>query len=246
MRTLVLAPTYNECENIERFLRGVRAAAPSADVLVIDDDSPDGTAVIANRVGRELGQVEVLERRGKRGLGGAYREGFARAIDRDYDTVVSMDVDFSHDPSAIPQLLAAIDRGADVALGSRDVPGGRTENWPGHRVLLSRWGNRYTGAMLRTGVADSTSGFRAYSVNALKAIDPSSTAAEGYAFLTELVRKLHVHGFALQEVPITFRDREYGSSKMSPHIIVESMLLVTSWGFRDIAARIGARLGVRR
>ena len=159
------------------------------------------------------------------------------ALDEGYDVVVSMDVDFSHDPKVIPSLLAAIEAGADGVIGSRYVPGGATADWPLHRRLLSRWGNRYTGAVLGLRVRDCTSGFRAYRATALRDIDPSSTSAEGYAFLTELVRRLVVRGHDVAEVPIVFRDREFGTSKMSTRIIAESMLLVTRWGVGDILHR---------
>ena len=237
MRAVVVVPTYNEKENIQLFLAAVREAVPTADVLVVDDNSPDGTGALAEQSAAELGQVKVLHRPGKQGLGSAYRHGFDVALAEGYDVIVSMDVDFSHDPTVIPSLLAAIDGGADAVIGSRYVPGGATADWPLHRRLLSRWGNRYTGVVLGLGVRDATSGFRAYRAVALRDIDPSSTAAEGYAFLTELVRRLVVKGHPVGEVPIVFRDRERGTSKMSSRIIVESMLLVTRWGVADIVHR---------
>jgi len=237
VRCVVVVPTYNERENIDAFLRAVRSAVPSADVLVVDDNSPDGTGTLAEEAAAELGQVKVLHRPGKQGLGSAYRNGFAVALDEGYDVVVSMDVDFSHDPTVIPTMIATIDAGADAVVGSRYVSGGGTENWPLHRRLLSRWGNRYTGFVLGVPTRDCTSGFRAYRADALREIDPSSTAAEGYAFLTELVRRLVQHGYQVKEVPIVFRDRELGTSKMSGRIIAESMLLVTRWGVSDLLHR---------
>ena len=234
MRAVVVVPTFNERENIEPFLRAVRQAVPDADVLVVDDNSPDGTGQIADTVAAELGRVKVLHRPGKQGLGSAYRHGFTIALDEDYEVVVSMDVDFSHDPSVIPNLLSSVDRGADAVIGSRYVPGGGTANWPLHRRLLSRWGNRYVGMLLGLGVRDATSGFRAYRASALRDIDHAATSAEGYAFLTELVRRLATRGHPIVEVPIIFRDRERGTSKMSGRIIMESMLLVTRWGLSDV------------
>ncbi len=148
-----------------------------------------------------------------------------------------MDVDFSHDPESLPELLALLDAGADAVIGSRYVPGGATVDWPLHRRVLSRWGNRYTSLVLRLQVRDCTSGFRAYRASALAAIEPSSTTAEGYAFLTELVRRLVRAGYRVMESPIVFRDRRYGESKMSSRIILESMLLVTRWGARDLVTR---------
>lgn len=230
MSVAVVLPTYNESENVERMLRSIKNSVPGVTVLVIDDDSPDGTGAIADRCATELGGIEVVHRSGKHGLGSAYRQGFRRAIDRGFDSIVSMDCDFSHDPAVIPDLLAALDRGADVAIGSRYVPGGGTRDWPIHRRLLSRWGNLYTGAVLGVGVRDCTSGFRAYRTEALAAIDPDTTTAEGYAFLTELVLRLGRAGRRITEVPILFVDRRYGTSKMSGRIVVESMLLVTRWG----------------
>ena len=237
VRCVVVVPTYNESENVQPFLAAVRSCVPTANVLVVDDNSPDGTGQLAELTAAELGQIKVLHRPGKQGLGSAYRNGFTVALDEGYDVIVSMDVDFSHDPTVIPQLLAAIVAGADVVIGSRYVPGGATAGWPLHRRLLSRWGNRYTGMVLGLGVRDSTSGFRAYRSSALGDIQHASTTAEGYAFLTELVRRLVVKGHRVDEVPIVFRDRERGTSKMSPRIVVESMLLVTRWGIADVVRR---------
>ena len=234
MRTIVVLPTYNECENVANLLAAVRSTLPTADILVVDDNSPDGTASIVEEVASELGQIKLLRRPGKHGLGSAYREGFAVALDEGYEAVVSMDVDFSHDPESLPELLALLDAGADAVIGSRYVPGGATVDWPLHRRVLSRWGNRYTSLVLRLQVRDCTSGFRAYRASALAAIEPSSTTAEGYAFLTELVRRLVRAGYRVMESPIVFRDRRYGESKMSSRIILESMLLVTRWGARDL------------
>jgi dolichol-phosphate mannosyltransferase len=233
VRTVVVLPTYNEAENIVGFLRAVRQAVPEADVLVVDDNSPDGTAGLAEETASELGRIKVLHRAGKQGLGAAYRHGFTTAFDEGYEAIVSMDSDFSHDPATIPAMLQLVADGADVVVGSRYVPGGSTVDWPLHRRLLSKWGNRYTAAVLRLPVRDCTSGFRAYRADALRAIDPASTTAEGYAFLTELVRKLIAAGSTIVETPIVFRDRQFGVSKMSTRIIAESMLLVTKWGLFD-------------
>jgi dolichol-phosphate mannosyltransferase len=237
VRCAVVVPTYNEIDNIDRFLRAVRGAMPSADILVVDDNSPDGTGQAAERAAAELGHVKVLHRAGKLGLGSAYRNGFALALDEGYDVIISMDVDFSHDPAVIPRLVGAIESGADAVIGSRYVAGGSTADWPLHRRLLSRWGNRYTGFVLGVGVRDCTSGFRAYRADALRSIRPETTTAEGYAFLTELARRLVNQGCAVTEVPIVFRDRERGTSKMSSRIIAESMLLVTRWGAADLVHR---------
>jgi dolichol-phosphate mannosyltransferase len=237
VRTVVVLPTYNERENIVQLLTTLRAAVPDAHVLVVDDNSPDGTAELAETAAADVGQVKLVRRPGKQGLGSAYREGFTVALDEGYDRIVSMDADCSHDPRAIPELLAVLDAGADAVIGSRYVPGGSTVDWPVHRRLLSRWGNRYTSFVLRLQIRDCTSGFRAYRADALRAISPSTTTAEGYAFLTELVRRLVRGGFKVMEAPIVFADRERGTSKMSSRIIVESMLLVTRWGARDLLRR---------
>jgi dolichol-phosphate mannosyltransferase len=233
VRTVIVLPTYNEAENITGFLGAIRQAVPEADILVVDDNSPDGTAALAEATASELGHIKVLHRPGKHGLGAAYRHGFTTAFDEGYEAIVSMDADFSHDPAVIPTMLQLVANGADAVIGSRYVPGGATENWPLRRRVLSKWGNRYTAAVLRLPVSDCTSGFRAYRAESLRATNPVSTTAEGYAFLTELVRKLIANGSTIVETPIVFRDRRFGSSKMSGRIIAESMLLVTKWGLYD-------------
>ncbi|MEO5899497.1 MAG: polyprenol monophosphomannose synthase [Ilumatobacteraceae bacterium] len=241
MRSVIVLPTYNEAENIVDFLRAVHAAAPDCDVLVVDDCSPDGTADLAEQVAGELGGVKVLRRNGKPSLGDAYRHGFTVAFDEDYPVIVSMDADFSHDPAVIPRMLELVEAGADVVVGSRYVPGGGTVHWPARRRLLSKWGNRYTASMLRLDVHDCTSGFRAYRAVRLRETDPASTTAEGYAFLTELVRAMVRRGARVEETPILFRDRARGTSKMSWPIIAESMLLVTRWGVVERWQRLRSR-----
>lgn len=245
LRTIVVAPTFQEAENIVRFLEAVRASVPDATVLIVDDNSPDGTGRLADEAARRMGNIEVLHRTGKLGLGSAYREGFRWALDRGFEVIVSMDVDFSHDPATIPALVSRLEAGADAVVGSRYVPGGGTVRWPWHRRMLSRWGNRYTAAILRLPVKDCTTGFRAYRSQALRAIDPDSTRAEGYAMLTEFVRRLVRQGLVVVEHPITFVDREYGTSKMSGRIVAESMLLVTGWGLRDAVRRLRVLLSGR-
>jgi dolichol-phosphate mannosyltransferase len=236
VRAVIVLPTYNERDNVEPFLRAVRAVC-DIDVLVVDDNSPDGTADLVRELGSELGGVEVLQRETKAGLGSACRAGFDKVLgtgsDEAYDVVVSMDADLSHDPAVLPVMLALIDEGADTVIGSRYVRGGGTTDWPVRRQLLSKWGNAYTRRLLRLTPHDCTSGYRAYRASALVAIDPCDTSAEGYAFLTELVRRLTRHGYRIVETPIVFRDRTQGKSKMSERIIAESMLLVTKWGLID-------------
>lgn len=236
MRSVVVVPTYQEADNVERFLRAVRASAPACDLLVVDDNSPDGTGAIADRVAAELGRAQVIHRAGKEGLGAAYRHGFRAAIDAGNDVVIQMDCDFSHDPAMIPALLDAVDDGVDCAIGSRYVPGGSTPGWPWHRRMLSRYGNRYTATVLRLGIRDATGGFRAYRSSTLEAIDIDGTRANGYAFQSEVAMRMVHAGLRLEEIPITFVDREYGTSKMSVKIMAESMARVTTWGIR---ARLG-------
>ena len=241
MRSVVVLPTYNEAENIERFLRAVREASPDTDVLVVDDDSPDGTGALVEKIDAELGRIKLLSRPGKRGLGSAYRDGFAHVLQADYDVVVTMDADLSHDPEQIPDFLDKITDGTDLVIGSRYVTGGGTTDWPVRRQLLSRWGNAYTRTILGVSPRDCTGGYRAYRATSLQAIDPAATSAEGYAFMTELVRRMSAMDASIIELPIVFRDRKLGKSKMSGRIIIESMMLVTRWGIGDRLRRLRCR-----
>ena len=237
MNTLVVVPTYLEAENIEEFLQRVRAAVAAADVLVVDDGSPDGTADLATAVGRQLGNIEVLRRSGKSGLGAAYRAGFALGLERAYDTLVEIDADLSHDPGSLPTMLRALEQGADLVIGSRYVPGGDIPDWPRHRHAISRWGNRYAAFVLGLRVHDATAGYRAYRAAALKDADYETTSATGYAFQIELAYRISRAGGAITEVPIVFVDRTRGKSKMSLRIAIEAMLLVTWWAIRDRVLR---------
>jgi dolichol-phosphate mannosyltransferase len=233
MRTLVIIPTYLEADNIAEVLRMVRAEAPAVDVLVVDDSSPDGTADLAKATNEELGQIDVLSQPTKGGLGVAYRAGFGRAFEDGYEVIVQMDADLSHPPEKLPELLARIEEGADVAIGSRYVKGGSTPHWPKRRRMLSRIGNTYASTVLGLGVRDATAGFRAYRASVLQDIDASRTRATGYGFQVELAYLSHKRGATIVEVPITFMDRIRGVSKMSWHIIGEAMSLVTWWAIRD-------------
>jgi dolichol-phosphate mannosyltransferase len=244
MSVIVVTPTYNEAENVTTFLRQVRAALPDAAIMVVDDSSPDGTAAVAADACAEVGNAEVIVRPDKQGLGSAYRHAFALALAGDNDVLVHLDTDLSHEPVRLPAFIAAIDGGADMVIGSRYVAGGATVNWPLHRRLLSKWGNAYTAGVLGLKAHDVTSGYRAYRMSALRVIDPESTRAEGYAFLTELALRASDRGLRIAEVPIVFADRTAGSSKMSLRIIAESMLLVTWWGVARRVPPIG-RLGRR-
>jgi dolichol-phosphate mannosyltransferase len=231
--TLIVVPTYNERENIEVLLREVRAAAPSADVLVVDDASPDHTADLAESLAGELGGITVLRRAGPTGLGSAYRAGFTWGLDRGYDVLVEMDADLSHDPKAVPALLDALGRGADLAVGSRYVPGGGTVNWSLSRRVISRVGGGYARRMLRVPVHDVTSGFRAYRASLLREIELGSVHAHGYGFQIEMTHRANQLGADISEVPIVFKDREAGVSKMSFAIVAEALTLVTRWGVQS-------------
>lgn len=233
MRVLVCIPTYQEAENIATILRRVRASVPSADILVIDDGSPDGTADLAQALGDELGQIDVLRRAKKSGLGNSYRAGFAVGLERGYDAMVEIDADLSHDPAALPSLLHAVEDGADLAIGSRYVPGGHIPEWSWSRKALSRWGNRYAGAILGIGVRDTTAGYRVYRADMLRKMDLDSVRADGYGFQIEMTYRVAQRGGRIVEVPIDFVDRTLGTSKMSSNIVFEAMTLVTWWGIRD-------------
>ncbi|MFZ4517585.1 MAG: polyprenol monophosphomannose synthase [Microthrixaceae bacterium] len=243
MRAVLVVPTYCEAENITRFLRAVRAAVPDLDVIVADDDSPDGTGRLAEELADELGGIDVLHRPGKAGLGAAYRHGFRVALDRGYDVVAQMDADFSHDPAVLPVLLGELEDGADVAVGSRYVPGGSAPDWTLLRRLLSRWGNTYARAMLRLRVRDATTAFRAYRAAVLEAIDIDGTRANGYLFQIETAYRISAVGARIAEVPITFTDRVAGASKMAVvRTMVETELRVTWWGLSLRAPALSGRL----
>lgn len=222
----MVIPTFNEAESITEALDRALAADPRVDVLVVDDGSPDGTADAARRVADELGSIEVIERSGKAGLGAAYRAGLRAAIDRGAEICVQLDADMSHDPAALPALVANVEHGADLAIGSRYVPGGRTVDWPAERRWLSRWGNRYAAGVLGLAVNDATAGYRAYRSAALEAIDFESVTADGYGFQVEMTHRLVRQGARIVEFPITFRDRTRGQSKLSKAIVGEAMVLV--------------------
>ena len=242
MRALVVTPTYQESENIVEFLNRAREAVPDADILVVDDNSPDGTAGIAEAAAAELGSIDVLRRPVKQGLGSAYRAGFAIGLEKGYETLVQIDADLSHDPAVLPELLGALESGADLAIGSRYVPGGEIPHWPWFRRALSRYGNLYAAFVLGTGVKDATSGYRAYRADTLKSIDYATTRSKGYGFQIETEYRVHSWGGRITEVPIVFTDRVRGYSKMSWFIFAEELLLVTWWGMRDRARRLWRRL----
>jgi dolichol-phosphate mannosyltransferase len=227
--TWVVVPTYNEAETIERLVRAVLAELPpSRRVLVVDDSSPDGTGEIAEQLAGERDDVGVLHRPEKQGLGPAYVAGFEVALEGGAELIVQMDADFSHDPAELPELLAAAKGAgagaprADLVIGSRYVPGGRVTDWGPARVGISRWGSRYARAVLGVEVRDMTSGFKCWRRAALEAIDLGSVNAQGYAFQVEMTFRAHAAGLRVVEVPITFRDRRVGESKMTGAIVLEA------------------------
>jgi len=230
-RVLVVVPTYNERENIEELLRQVGAAAPAADVLIVDDGSPDGTAALVRSL--ELPRVRVLERSEKSGLGSAYRTAFRQAIVEGYDAVVEMDADLSHDPSALPAMLAAAGGDPCLVIGSRYVTTGAITDWSVGRRAISKFGCWYARTLLALPVMDATSGYRIYRRGVIQAIDLDAVRAEGYAFQIEMTYRAHQAGAVILEVPIEFRDRTRGTSKMSPRIAFEAFRLVTTWAVKD-------------
>lgn len=237
MRTLVLVPTYNEAQSIRSIIARIRAAVPEADVLVLDDASPDGTGAIADGLAAADARVRVIHRPAKAGLGAAYLDGFARAAAEGYDAVVEIDADGSHDPAELPTMLSLLQSTpADLVIGSRWVPGGSVVNWPRHRRTISRTGNRYARWMLRSRVHDITAGFRAYRVSALAGLDRAAISSQGYCFQVELAWRIESAGGRIVEHPIAFVERAIGRSKMGPAIVLEALGRVTAWG---VAARLG-------
>jgi dolichol-phosphate mannosyltransferase len=231
-RVLVIIPTYQEAENLPLILRRVRAAVPEADVLVADDDSPDGTGDLADKFATDDDQVHVLHRPGKQGLGAAYLDGFDWGLSRGYDVLVEMDADGSHPPEQLPDLLLRIDAGADLVLGSRWVHGGSVVNWPRSREFLSRGGSTYSRLALGLSIRDVTGGFRAFRSTALERLDLSEVSSQGYCFQVDLAQRAVRKGLRVDEVPITFVEREHGTSKMDRTIVVEALWRVTRWGIR--------------
>ena len=231
----VVIPTFNEVDNVAAVARAARSHG--YDVIIVDDNSPDGTGRKADQLADEDDGIAVIHRPSKQGLGPAYAEGFAAALAGPAGIVCQMDADFSHDPAVLPELVEAVEAGAGAALGSRYVPGGEVPGWPWHRRLLSRWGNRYARAMLATTIRDMTSGFRAYRSDVLARLEPATCEASGYGFQVEMARRCYEQGIETIEVPITFRDRERGESKMHWRIALEAMWLVTLWGLKRAVGR---------
>ena len=238
MRIAIMSPTYNERDNIDEFLERVLAAVPSADVFIVDDNSPDGTGQRVREISSKNSRVHLIARSGERGYAAASREGLVHLATSGYDAIVTIDCDLSHDAQVIPAMLTQLESGANVVIGSRYVPGGGVRNWTLSRRMLSRLGNWYTGFMLGVGVRDCTSGFRAYRGDIIRSGTISSTTSNGYAFLTEVLYRLHqreVTNFV--EVPIVYENRIAGESKMNKTIISESMRRVTGWGLGRLLRR---------
>lgn len=231
-RIVVVIPTYNEAENLEGVVQRLRTAVPEADVLVVDDGSPDGTGALADSLAAADPAVSVLHRTAKEGLGAAYLHGFDVALSRGYDVVGEMDADGSHRPEQLPLLLDAL-RQADLVIGSRYVPGGRVVNWPWHRQLLSRGGNIYIRLLLGVPVRDATAGFRLFRRPALGRIDLATVQSVGYVFQADLAFRAVRAGLRVAEVPIVFVERERGDSKMTKEVASESLRRITRWGLSE-------------
>ena len=231
---LIIVPTYNELSNAPLLIRRIFKQIPNSDVLVVDDGSPDKTADAIRELQQEFPTLHLLEQKTKLGLGSAYRLGFAWGLERGYEELIEMDADLSHRVRDLKKMIdeKELQPNTDLVIGSRWIPGGRTENWSKSRELLSRAANLYVRAMVGLGVKDSTAGFRIYSASMLKRLNMESIKSEGYSFQIEMTRAVHKLGGKIIEVPITFRERENGVSKMSKKIVREAMFLVTIWGLK--------------
>ena len=234
-RTLIVTPTYNEMDNLPRFVEAVRSAAPDADILVVDDHSPDGTGQLADELAKKDPHVRVMHRAGKLGLGTAYIQAFTQGLDEGYDRFFEMDADLSHDVRYLPDFFRALDEGADAVIGSRNIPGGGVEGWGLGRHFISKGGSIYSRTILGLGVKDLTSGYKAFTRRALEAIDLPSVRSNGYSFQIEMTYRLILRGMKVKEVPIVFVDRRAGQSKMSRKIFVEAIGVV--WKLRADAMR---------
>lgn len=234
---LVIIPTYNESQNIASITARLRSAVPDAHVLIADDNSPDGTGEIADRLASSDDHIHVMHRTGKQGLGAAYLAGFNWGLEHDYDVLVQHDADGSHQPEELPRLLQAIADGADMVKGSRWVPGGSVVNWPKLREFISRGGSLWTRLWLGIPVKDATGGFNAFRADTLRGINLDEVASAGYCFQIDMVWRALKHGFKVVEVPIEFVEREFGDSKMSRNIVVEALIRTTLWGIDHRASQ---------
>lgn len=240
-RVVMVMPTYNEADNLAWVVGRLRTAQPEVDVLVVDDNSPDGTGKLADELAAADPSVHVLHRSEKGGLGAAYKHGFQVALDAGYDVVGEIDADGSHQPEQLAALLAALGD-SDLVIGSRWVPGGSVVNWPLRRELLSRGGNLYVRLLLGVSVRDATAGFRLFRRSALEAIDLDSVESTGYVFQTDLVTRCLRRGLRVREVPIEFVERVRGDSKMSGRVAVESLSRVTAWGLHERREQLATRV----
>lgn len=238
MRVLTIIPTYNELESLPKTLQRLRDAVPASDVLVVDDNSPDGTGRLVDAIALEDSQVHALHRKGKEGLGAAYIAGFKWGLEAGYDVLVEMDADGSHQPEQLQQLLDAVDQGADLALGSRWVAGGSVVNWPRYRQAISRIGSTYARLMLGVKIRDVTGGYRAFRRTTLEKLNLDSVDSVGYGFQVDLAWRVSKMVLEIVERPITFVERELGASKMSGRIVFEAMINVTKWGVMSRWSRL--------
>ncbi len=225
-QALIVTPTYNELDNLEALVTGVFEVLPEVDILVVDDGSPDGTGELADEIAARDTRVEVMHRTGKLGLGTAYLAGFAWGLERGYEYIFEMDADLSHDPRCLPSFLEALGGGADLVIGSRNVPGGDVEGWGPFRNLLSKGGSLYSRTILGLDIRDLTSGYKAFRRTVLESINLDEVRSEGYSFQIELTYRAVLKGFRVAEVPIVFVDRRVGQSKMSGNIFLEAVLMV--------------------
>jgi dolichol-phosphate mannosyltransferase len=225
---LVIVPTYNELQSLSGVVARIREAVPAADILIVDDNSPDGTGELADSLAGP--KVSVLHRPGKQGLGRAYLAGFEHAIGRGYTYLAEIDADGSHDPAELPAMLALAASGADLVIGSRWTTGGAVRNWPWLRQAISRAGNAYSRVLLRSRIRDITAGFRVFRVSALQKLELDGVSSQGYCFQVELAWRMERWGGTVVEHPITFVEREQGNSKMHSGIVIEALLRVTGWG----------------
>jgi dolichol-phosphate mannosyltransferase len=237
-RSVIVTPTYNERENLERFVSSVRRALPEADILIVDDHSPDGTGELADALGRTDAHVRVIHRDGKLGLGTAYITAFTRCLAEGYDRFFQMDADLSHDSRYLPEFVQALDDGFDVVIGSRNIPGGGVEGWGPGRHVISKGGSLYSRFVLGLSVRDLTSGYKAFSRRALESIDLGSVRSNGYSFQIELTYRAILHGMRVKEVPIVFVDRTLGRSKMSRKIFIEAVGMVWKLRFDALRGRL--------
>ena len=237
-RTLIVTPTYNEKDNLPKFIEAVRGAAPDADILVVDDNSPDGTGQIADEIAAKDAKVRVMHRAGKQGLGTAYIQAFTQGLGEGYERFLEMDADLSHDVRYLPDFFRAMDEGADVVIGSRNIPGGGVEGWGLGRHAISKGGSIYSRTILGLAVKDLTSGYKAFSRRALEAIELASVRSNGYSFQIEMTFRAILRGMKVTEVPIIFVDRRAGQSKMSRKIFVEAIGVVWKLRFDAMTGKL--------